>query len=308
MVYDYCRRECKCKDGRLYDCHRVRREFSTMSIRDRRAYVRAVKLISTHPWFKKEYEKLLTIHKIYFNKQIHEFEYFLPWHRWFIFEYENLLRRISCRITVPYWDFTLSAGEPFVGAIWNNTNAGLGGDGEGLPRLCVKSGPFREGKWKVIQSAGGGCLQRNFLRDFNFPDLIALQEFLTRFSSADKLRDFELMLRNDFHNNIHFFIGGLGGTMSGLNSAAAPEFFLLHSMVDKIWADWQKKSTRHLYPPEFLYQSSKMPGTQYYSRDFLNLRQQPRCTAVKYAGPGKKLKPLVATIQRLSGWCLVYTF
>ena len=301
VVYDYCRRECKCKDGRLYNCHRVRRELSTMSIRDRKAYVRAVKLISTHPWFRKDYEKLLTIHKTYFNQQIHEFEYFLPWHRWFVLKYEDLLRRVSCRITVPYWDFTLTAGEPFTGAIWNNTAAGLGGDGVGPPRLCVKNGPFREGKWYLIRSAGGGCLKRYFLRDEIFPDLIALQQFLSMFSSADKLKDFELMLRNDFHNNIHFFIGGFGGTMSGLDSATAPEFFLLHAMVDKIWADWQKKSAKHLYPTEFLYQDGKMPGTEYYSRDFLNLSQQPRCTAVKYTGPDKKMKPLVATIQRLSG-------
>jgi hypothetical protein len=272
-----------------------------MSIADRRAYIRAVKLVSTHPRFKREYEKLLTIHRIYFERRIHAFEYFLPWHRWFIFKYENLLRRVSCRITVPYWDFTLTAGEPFAGAMWNETNAGFGGDGEEFPRLCVKTGPFREGKWNVLQSAGGGCLKRNFRREFIFPNLLALQQFLAMFSSAEKLRDFELVLRNDFHNNIHFFIGGFGGTMSGLDSAAAPEFFLLHSMVDKIWADWQKKSARHLYSPEFLYQSGKMPGTEYHSRDFLDLSKQPRCTAVKYAGPGKKLKPLVTSVQRLSG-------
>ena len=301
VVYDYCRRQCKCKNGRLYDCHRVRREFSTMSIRDRKAYVRAVKLISTHARFKPDYEKLLTIHKTYFEQQIHEFEYFLPWHRWFLLKYENLLRRVSCRITVPYWDFTLTAGEPFTGAIWNNTDAGLGGDGEGFPRLCVKNGPFREGVWSLIKSAGGGCLQRNFLRDV-FPDVIALQQFLNMFPSANELRDFELMLRNDFHNNIHFFIGGFGGTMSGLDSAAAPEFFLLHAMVDKIWDDWQKKSTRHLYPPEFLYQSGKMPASEYYSRDFLNLSRQPRCTAVRYAGPDEKMKEVIKTVQRLTGW------
>ena len=273
-----------------------------MSVRDRKAYVRAVKLISTHARFKADYEKLLTIHKTFFQQRIHEFEYFLPWHRWFLLKYENLLRRVSCRITVPYWDFTLTAGEPFTGAIWNNTDAGLGGDGAPLPDLCVKNGPFRQGKWSLIASAGGGCLKRHFLRDEFFPDLIALQQFLSTFSSAERLRDFELMLRNDFHNNIHFFIGGFGGTMSTLDSASAPEFFLLHGMVDKIWADWQKSSVRHLYPTGFLYQTRKMPGTEYYSRDFLNLSRQPRCTAVKYAGPGEKMKRVVSIVHRLAGW------
>ena len=272
-----------------------------MSIRDRKEYVRAVKLISTHPLFKKEYEKFLTLHKTFFDARIHNFEYFLPWHRWYIWQYENLLRRVNCRITVPYWDFTLVAGEPFTGALWNNTDAGLGGDGEGLPRACVKNGPFREGKWRLIKSAGGGCLKRNFQREEVFPNLIALQEFFNMFPSADKLRDFELMLRNDFHNDIHFNIGGLVGTMSSKDTATAPEFFLLHAMVDKIWADWQNKSAKHLYPAEFLYQTSKMPGTEYYSRNFLNLSQQPRCTAVKYADPSKRMLPVVATVQKLVG-------
>ena len=297
IVHDFCRRECKCNNGRLYDCYRVRREFSTLSIKDRKAYVLAVKLISTLPRFKREYEKLLTIHKTYFNTSIHQFEYFLPWHRWFLLKYENLLRRVDCRITVPYWDYTLTAGEPFTGPLWNKTDGGLGGNGEGLPRSCVKNGPFQEGKWSLIKSAGGGCLKRHFFQGINFPDVIALQQVQSTFSSASSFRDFELVLRNNLHNDLHLFIGG---TMAGPDSAAAPEFFPLHSMVDKIWDDWQKKSARHMYPPEFLYQKNKMPGIGYYSRDFLNLSKQFRCTAVRYAVPDKK-KPLVATIERLSG-------
>ena len=300
IVYDFCKRECKCKDGRLYDCHRVRREFSTLSYEDRLAYVDAVKVISTLPPFKQEYEKLLTIHKTYFNSTIHQFQYFLPWHRWFLLEYESLLRRVNCRITVPYWDYTLTAGQPFTGLLWSNSDAGLGGNGEGLPRSCVKNGPFQEGKWNLIESAGGGCLKRHFFQGINFPDLMALQQVQSTFSSASSFRDFELVLRNNLHNDLHLFIGG---TMAGPDSAAAPEFFPLHSMVDKIWDDWQKKSARHMYPPEFLYQRTKMLGIEYYSRDFLNLSKQPRCTAVKYAVPNKKNK----TIERLTGlWSEIF--
>ena len=271
-----------------------------MSIRDRKEYVRAVKLISTHPLFKREYEEFLTLHKTFFDAGIHEFEYFLPWHRWFIWQYENLLRRVSCRITVPYWDFTLVAGEPFTSALWKNTDAGLGGDGEGPPRSCVKNGPFREGKWRLIKSAGGGCLKRDFQRDEVFPTLIDLLALLNMFPSADQFRDFELILRNDYYENIHLFIGGSEGTMNHRDTAAAPEYFPLVAMVDRIWADWQKQSAKHLYPPEFLYQISKMPGTEYYSRDFLNLSQLPWYTAVKYAGPSKKMRQIVATVRKFT--------
>ena len=302
IVYDNCKRECKCRNGRLYDCHRVRREFTTMSIADRKAYTRAVRLVSTHPSLKNDYENLLTSHRILFNQRIHEFEYFLPWHRWFILQYENLLRRVDCRITVPYWDYTLTAGAPFAGPLWNETDAGLGGNGEGSPP-CVETGPFRKEQWSLIASAGGGCLTRSFIGG-PLPDAMALAQLFATFSSAEKdLRDFELMLRSEFHDFVHFAIGGFFGTMSSMDSATAPEFFLLHAMVDKIWADWQEKSPRHAYPPEFVYQTVKMPGTEYYSRDLLNLSKQPRCTAVRYGKPRAKWLPILSRIRKVAGLC-----
>ena len=35
--------------------------------------------------------------------------FFLPWHRWFILAFENLLRKVDCKVTVPYWDWSAEA-------------------------------------------------------------------------------------------------------------------------------------------------------------------------------------------------------
>lgn len=38
---------------------------------------------------------------------------FLPWHRWYLMKMENILRKIDCRATIPYWDWSLFSGQPW---------------------------------------------------------------------------------------------------------------------------------------------------------------------------------------------------
>ena len=73
----------------------------------------------------------------------------------------------------------------------------------------------------------------------------------------------------------------LDGTMCGRDSAEAPEFFLHHGFIDKIWADWQKKSLANKYV-HFLSISHKMQGAPYYPSDVLDLKKQPGCVKVCY--------------------------
>lgn len=40
------------------------------------------------------------------------------------------------------------------------------------------------------------------------------------------------------HDQVHCLIGG---TMCTVEFASAPEFFLHHGFIDKIWEDWQKE-------------------------------------------------------------------
>lgn len=260
-------------------CYRRRKEFTDMSYRERVRYVNTVKTASTHPTYKAKYEKLLTLHKDIFESDIHELRYFLPWHRWFILQYENLLQEIDCRVTVPYWDWSLVGAKPLSSDVWNPGPHGLGGNGSGTPS-CVRTGPFRTGAWSVISSAGGSCLTRRF--QGRAPDAMAVKALIMENAAVSKFIDFEFLLRFEFHDLVHCLINGI---MCTIDSASAPEFFLHHGFVDKIWWTWQKQSNAHKFTQFFLAQTSKMPSTIYRSRDFLDLHNQPGCVCVDYVDP-----------------------
>ncbi len=66
-------------------------------------------------------------------------KYFLPWHRWMLFQYENLIRQVNCKVTVTYLDWSLISAEPFNNEFWKDTLYSFGGNGIGDPP-CVNTG------------------------------------------------------------------------------------------------------------------------------------------------------------------------
>ena len=44
---------------------------------------------------------------------IHDSFQFLPWHRWYIREIESLMKEVDCRVTIPYWDWSLVSADPW---------------------------------------------------------------------------------------------------------------------------------------------------------------------------------------------------
>ena len=90
------------------------------------------------------------------------------------------------------------------------------------------------------------------------------------------------MLRANLNNVIYFAIGG---TMLSANNAFAPEFIATQGFTDKLWAQWQAKSTDHLLPSSFLKENDTMPGTTFRPRDLLRNDALPSGVRVKYASP-----------------------
>ena len=71
--------------------------------------------------------------------------------------------------------------------------------------------------------------------------------------------------------------------MCGVNSASAPEFFLHHCFIDKIWANWQEFGDSYM-EAHFRRNNRRLIGSpRYYSRNFLdntNMRRRgkaPQC-------------------------------
>ncbi|XP_031566332.1 uncharacterized protein LOC116301420 [Actinia tenebrosa] len=257
-VTDSCGQRCVCgAGGTLTQCTRIRKEFTAMTTDERERYIRVVKTVSTDARYKSRYDTLITLHKtIFFNNRIHEQQHFLTWHRWYILTYENLLREVDCRVTVPYWDWSVVSGSPWgtsASDVWYAGDSGMGGDGT-TRENCVTTGPFRLGVWELVPSAPRPrCLKRSFFG--NPPDSAAVADLVKL--PASRFEDFEVTLRVNLHDTVHCLIGE---TMCTTDAASAPEFFLHHGMVDKIWTDWQKNSNSHrtVFFPSV---NEELPGT-----------------------------------------------
>ena len=80
--------------------------------------------------------------------------------------------------------------------------------------------------------------------------------------------------------------------MCTIDSANAPEFFMHHGFIDKIWHDYQKKSiaNKNAFFPSI---KSRLRTTPYYPRDFIDFAKQPKCVKACYDEPtvhtGKKV-------------------
>lgn len=276
-----CEERCECKDGKLINCYRVRKEFTKMNITQRKRFINTYKTASVHPIFKKDYDKMVALHINTPDKLLHHTpKIFFPWHRWFLVQFENLLRRIDCRVTVPYWDWSRVAHHWWRGSgkedLWNSGEHGLGGDGN-MYDDCVEDGPFSRDKWRLLERAGGGCLTRYFW----YVNLTGDAEHVNRTLSLplESFFDFEGIVRNIYHSQVHDFIGG---TMYyWWSSSNAPEMVLHHSFLDKLWLQWQQKGEeyKNVYFPKV---RLKLPGSRHYGWEWMDSSNLPGDVKVVY--------------------------
>jgi len=245
--------------------------------------------------YRAEYEELINEHYELFSTGIHEKRHFIPWHRYYILQYENLMRKADCTFTATYWDWSLDSREPFSTGpdnVWNK-DTGFGGNGVGTDQNCVLDGPFRKGAWSRVRPdnppPGPDCLTRSF--SGTAPAEADVMEVL----NFDDFTMFEFGLRSTLHDNVHCQIGA---TMCTREAASAPEFFLHHSFIDKLWDDWQKKSMAHKYA-YFPMVQEDMPGTDLRPARLIDLSNQPGGVSVEYE-PFKPEEEIRANLAGLS--------
>lgn len=238
--YNACDQKCVCTEivprEFTWECYKERREFTCMATEERERFINTFKAISTpgHPMYP-QYAALIARHDSGFGT-IHLTQNFLPWHRWFSAELEELLQNVDCRVTLPWWDWSKKSASPFTGSPFLSSQSWLGTNGAGGGGGCVQDGPFDTNVWNPPTN---GCLKRNF--GGTMPT--ALQITNTLNLPASDFSGFSDALEVQIHNVPHMRIGG---TMTTGYSPNAPEFFLHHNFIDKLWNDWQKKSSAHL--------------------------------------------------------------
>lgn len=139
--------ECMCR-------HLIqRKEIRDLTLRERRLYQRSIRKLYARPAVWKGFALL----RAEFAPQASHQMFFLPWHRYFLKLVEHELQSVSsCKMAVPYFEWTVDSGSMKSSAVWQ---AGLfGGDGE--PETgCVPQHPFQgltpHFFWKP-------CLRRSF--------------------------------------------------------------------------------------------------------------------------------------------------
>ncbi|KXN69935.1 Di-copper centre-containing protein [Conidiobolus coronatus NRRL 28638] len=183
--------------------------------------------------------------------QIHSNPQFLAWHRIFLHEVEEELRKIDSEVRIPYWDWTVYNSNMNDDPVWNI----FGRWGENNNEMCVRQGIFSD--FRVLYgddpNSNGRCLKRNSRFDDSFG---GSKELINHFiSSRDNVYFFDFLEANP-HALLH---NGIGQEFQGHASPADPIFFSHHAFIDKIWFDRQNRlpQTTLEYP---LRDNTKIPG------------------------------------------------
>ena len=224
-------------DGHFINCCRVRRDYVEVTTSERLAYIEAIKTIANNSTYRKRYDELNALYKASFDNGVSQSalpsrSQYLMFLRYFLLEYEDLLREIDCRITVPYWDWTPFPDHPYTAEVFDNEQGF--GDTSRPEDKCVVTGPFHEVAYQVSPSAGGGCLKREY-SDRRYPSRDMINRDLLTITADDFIL---------FHQNLQLFIGGnvqcsVGGTMCSSDASNDPLFLLHASQLDFIFTRWQ---------------------------------------------------------------------
>ncbi|KAI6790804.1 Di-copper centre-containing protein [Hortaea werneckii] len=161
-------RECGTEPSCTREKLVFRREYGSLSKAERLEYVDAVKCLQQLPprtpstaaaGAKSRFDDFVVTH-INQTLTIHFTGNFMPWHRWFVHEYEKALRE-ECGYTgyQPYWDWPRYASAPQDSPIFDGSPTSLGGNGE----YVVHDGPvisppegFGGGDIQLPAGVGGG--------------------------------------------------------------------------------------------------------------------------------------------------------
>ncbi|KAH8978459.1 Di-copper centre-containing protein [Lactarius akahatsu] len=260
----------------------VRREWRAFSAQEKAAWIRAVDCLSHLPHDPaltatvdpsisqippinasgSYYDDIVYTH-MDLNIRIHFTGLFLPWHRWYVYLFENALKS-KCGYTgvSPYWNWTIDAPDYFESSFWKDSDpqSGLGGWGNPKADYSVPDGGFRN---LHLSYPSPHTVRRDFtlqpfgdlpLKEANSSFLAPEIEKLLETPAGD-YKSFQAAFEafGGAHSSVHLIVGGdLGGTCP--NNAPSncipgptwspndPLFWMHHAMVDKVWYDWQHRN------------------------------------------------------------------
>lgn len=186
------------------------------------------------------------------NQCQHQTWFFLPWHRMYLFHFEQMVRAIVAGLpgidaqtrtgwALPYWDYgrstttralpqtfratTLPDGSPNPLRV-EQRNRGVGRDINGGARLPAE-----------VASARFALRERAFSGP---PGAGVTSGFGGGAAAPDHFGSVPGQLELTPHGDVHTTVGGPGGLMSNFDTAPLdPIFWLHHANIDRLWEVWR---------------------------------------------------------------------
>ena len=151
---------------------------------------------------------------------------FLPWHRAYLYFFEQFLLDQGTDATLPWWDWSARTGVPasYVGETLP--------DGAANP---LASGPVSRIPDGQFARAGLPPVDRTY-RQPDDPVVLPGPDQVSDVLGAADFTDFTARVE-DLHNGVHLWVGGTMGVIPV--AAYDPLFWAHHAMVDRLWYLWQ---------------------------------------------------------------------
>lgn len=162
-----------------------------------------------------------------------DLDYFLPWHRCYVFYFEQVIAELSGnpQFTLPYWNYSTDdqtvrgvippeftmQNDPVFGSLFINLrNPGVN---QGTPIQNTAVGQ------QIAQQTGTDPLSLDALTDTTYgPNGVDL--------------GFNQDLDNFLHGNVHVMVGGPQNMGAIPFAARDPIFWMHHCNIDRLWASW----------------------------------------------------------------------
>ena len=161
-------------------------------------------------------------------------DYFLPWHRLYVMQFEEIIRSLTGRadFTLPYWDYTSpsSYAIPDEFLSQNRTDPKLSA-------LFMRNRNKDGGPFRSADVNAGEPLNKYYRGRRNFLILPDLRE-----------SDYSIFCRqldSQLHNQVHRFIGDNSNMGQIPTAAGDPIFWLHHCNIDRIWTAWNASGGRN---------------------------------------------------------------
>ncbi len=175
------------------------------------------------------------------NQCQHGTWFFLPWHRMFLYHFEEIVRAAVIEAggphdwALPYWNYGLPGRNATLPLPFRKPKL-ANGDPNPLFESARASGINSGAALPTQVTSPAIALGR--------PHFVGAAEFGGGITQAAQFSQQTGRLENTPHNAVHVAVGGPTGLMANILAAALdPIFWLHHANIDRLWTVWVKNGT-----------------------------------------------------------------